>query len=285
MNYKFKIFKPTLVLIGSILLSLGGCQKDEISPLETNNDPQTTNINSKVSGVPAGEATFFGIITSFYKKYTFIGTPKLSIPVVSGASVSNLALERVGIMGSFLAKTSPSSALPSLRAQKIYIAIFGNKEIPSVFPDWPSHLTAENYARGFGPTTSYRVCGLHEGDILKNSFDRNTGESVLVHELSHVVLNFGIEINNSKFKSQVKASYDNAIKNKKWLSTYASTTVEEYWAECVQSYFNVNFEGPVKGDGIHNNINTRVELKKYDPNIYKLIDSLYKGAVLPEGNW
>jgi photosystem II stability/assembly factor-like uncharacterized protein len=58
-----------------------------------------------------------------------------------------------------------------------------------------------------------------------------------------------------------------------WKNTYAATNAGEYWAECVQSYFDCN-NPPNKG--VHNDINTREKLEKYDPEIFQLIDEVFK---------
>ena len=56
----------------------------------------------------------------------------------------------------------------------------------------------------------------------------------------------------------------------KWKDTYAATNIEEYWAEGVQDWFNVNAEVP-KPDGKHNQVNTRKELKAYDRGLYDIL--------------
>jgi hypothetical protein len=284
MKKKLMNYKVVLVLI-VLTLPFGGCQKEEVPFDETGNFEQTIKSNSRVTSLPVGEASYFNIDTNYYKKYTFIGTSNISIPIVSGANVSDLALDRAAILCNLLVRTYPSYALYSLRSQRIYIAIFANNEFPNVLPGWPSNFDASRYGGGFGPTTTFRVCGIHEGDILKNSFDRYPIENIVVHEFSHAIKDFALEIDNSKFKSLVQTNYDNAIKGKKWVNTYAASNSTEYWAECIQSYFNVNTNGPVGGDGVHNEVNTRTELEKYDAGIYKLIDETYKGQVLPAGNW
>lgn len=48
----------------------------------------------------------------------------------------------------------------------------------------------------------------------------------------------------------------------------------EYWAEGVQSYFSVNVERAYT-DSVHNGINTRKELKDYDPDMHDLIQSIF----------
>jgi hypothetical protein len=52
--------------------------------------------------------------------------------------------------------------------------------------------------------------------------------------------------------------------------TYAASNSDEYFAEGVQDWFNVNAERNPP-DGVHNFVNTRAELKTYDPNLYNLL--------------
>ncbi|MEZ5430677.1 MAG: hypothetical protein R3F31_05750 [Verrucomicrobiales bacterium] len=61
--------------------------------------------------------------------------------------------------------------------------------------------------------------------------------------------------------------------------TYAVINKEEYWAEGVQSWFDGNREN----DFEHNQVNTREELKSYDPALAKLLREIFGTApALPE---
>ncbi|MES2763633.1 MAG: hypothetical protein V4677_15570, partial [Bacteroidota bacterium] len=64
------------------------------------------------------------------------------------------------------------------------------------------------------------------------------------------------------------------ITNGLWKNTYAISDFNEYWAEGVQDYFNTNLQA-IPTDGIHNSINTREELKKYDPLLFKFISQYF----------
>lgn len=54
------------------------------------------------------------------------------------------------------------------------------------------------------------------------------------------------------------------------IKTYAGTNYTEYFAEGVQCWFNLNAES-IPANGVHNEINTRSELKAYDPALYAII--------------
>ena len=65
-----------------------------------------------------------------------------------------------------------------------------------------------------------------------------------------------------------------AMDNGLWHQTYAATNYQEYFAEGVQSWFNVNKEADPP-NGIHNFVNIRDELKAYDPVLYELISRYF----------
>ena len=56
-----------------------------------------------------------------------------------------------------------------------------------------------------------------------------------------------------------------------WAGTYASTAHTEYFAEGVQSWFNNNREN----DHDHNHVNTREELKQYDPALAQMLSLIF----------
>lgn len=68
-----------------------------------------------------------------------------------------------------------------------------------------------------------------------------------------------------------------------WAGTYALSNKEEYFAECVQSFFNCNrYADPA--NGIHNSMNRRVKLKAYDPEMYKLLKEYFYEIEIPINN-
>ena len=63
------------------------------------------------------------------------------------------------------------------------------------------------------------------------------------------------------FDDRLEAAYRAATDKGLWKGTYAGSNREEYWAEGVQDWFDNNREN----DALHNHVNTRAELKEYDP--------------------
>ena len=80
------------------------------------------------------------------------------------------------------------------------------------------------------------------------------------------------------FQSRLEGIYNNAIRQGLWRNTYAGSNYIEYFAVGVQCYFDNSAEGPVGGDGIHNNINTRYELYNYDIGLYNIISEVFPCA-------
>lgn len=61
-----------------------------------------------------------------------------------------------------------------------------------------------------------------------------------------------------------------------WKDTYAATNSAEYWAEATQSWFGTNREN----DRLHNHVDTRDEVKEYDPRVARLLSDVYG-----DGEW
>ena len=58
-----------------------------------------------------------------------------------------------------------------------------------------------------------------------------------------------------------------------WRNTYSATDQREYFAEALQSFHNCHTSK--LQPGVHNHINTRAELRNYDPGMYRLLKKVY----------
>jgi hypothetical protein len=70
------------------------------------------------------------------------------------------------------------------------------------------------------------------------------------------------------FDRRLRDTYKKAMARELWKGTYLSTNPSEYWAEGVQAYFDCM--RPQYG------ANTREKLQKYDPDLFALVDEVYK---------
>jgi len=90
-------------------------------------------------------------------------------------------------------------------------------------------------ARGIG---GERMVGSEE-DVLGLPISRYWGETIFVHEFAHNVL-FAIEGADPDLYERVTEAYANALANDLWFEEYTTTTMQEYWAEGTQFWFNSN---------------------------------------------
>ena len=119
-------------------------------------------------------------------------------------------------------------------------------------------------ARGLGGKLS--SCG--EENLLNLKGDRYRQENILIHEFNHAIHQQGLRTVDPTFHTRLKKSYDKAKAAGLWKGTYVIENPSEYWAEGAQAYFDCM--RPQFG------ANTREKLQKYDPDLFALVDEVYK---------
>ena len=150
------------------------------------------------------------------------------------------------------------------------------KNLDKDFP-LPGGESWDARARGLGATPFIPLGSGAEENILCYQSDRYLGEDILLHEFAHTVLIMGVQFADSGFRNRLTTAYNAALSKGLWANTYADDTVDEYWAEGVQDYYNTNIQA-IPSNGIHNEINTRAELKTYDPSLFALIQEIFGTA-------
>jgi hypothetical protein len=121
-------------------------------------------------------------------------------------------------------------------------------------------------ARGMaGPLTS----GAAE-DLLGLKSSRYYGETIFVHEFSHDIL-AAIRAVDPALSKQVDEAYAHALEAGLWKDEYASTSVDEYWAEGTQFWFDSNKLAAFEGRQILNH----TDLAGYDPALYAVLGEAY----------
>ncbi len=121
-------------------------------------------------------------------------------------------------------------------------------------------------ARGMaGPLTS----GAAE-DLLGLRSSRYFGETIFVHEFSHNIL-AAIRVVDPALSRKVDAAYAHALKSGLWKDEYAFTSVDEYWAEGTQFWFDSNKLAVFDGRRILGH----ADLAAYDPALYAALGEAY----------
>lgn len=109
-----------------------------------------------------------------------------------------------------------------------------------------------------------------EEDLLGRRSSRYWGETIFVHEFSHDVL-AAVRAVDPALSRQIDAAYAHALAKGLWKDEYASTTVDEYWAEGSQFWFDSNRLAVFDGRQILNHD----DLAAYDPALYAVLGQAY----------
>jgi len=137
-------------------------------------------------------------------------------------------------------------------------------------------LPAKQYwdrrARGLGGTRSDPLTSCGEENLLNLKGDPYRGENILIHEFAHIIMNVAIRNLEPDTHEKITELWKSARDEGLWKNTYAITDDNEYFAECVQSWFDCN----AKNNAAHNDIDTREKLKKYDPRMAELLEQVFR---------
>jgi len=208
-------------------------------------------------------------LDAFYAKHVSAN----GYPVVASAKVRDHALlEAAYLINMMLAKR------PDVRDAMIKsgsrLIVMAHDEYTTDVPEH-AHLRPKRFwdrrARGLGGSRTDPVCSCGEENLLAFEGDPYHQESILIHEFAHNIHLRGMVNVDETFDARVKKAYDDALAAGLWKGKYASTNHHEYFAEGVQSWFDNNR----KPDHDHNHVDTRVELKRYDPALAALCEEVF----------
>ena len=110
-----------------------------------------------------------------------------------------------------------------------------------------------------------------EENLLNYRGDPYSTENILIHEFGHGIQGVGLSAVDPTFGRRLRKAYHDAKEKGLWKGTYAGSNSSEYWAEAVQSWFDTNRQN----DSQHNHVDTRAELKAYDPEVAKLCNEVF----------
>lgn len=216
-------------------------------------------------------------LDSFYKKYSNVN----GIHIISSQRVPDSAFVKACEIIDFMTSGLPKELLEQMVKVNTRVGIMARYEGTTDIPDH-AHLandTTLNWdvrARGLGGTLRLPLTTCAEENLLCYQIDKYHAEDILIHEFAHTIHGVGIIPLDENFNDLLQQKLDAAMSAGKYKNTYAATNIWEYWAEGVQNWFNVNAEVE-NTDGKHNWVNTRHDMKKYDPDLYEII-----GLYFPE---
>jgi len=205
----------------------------------------------------------------FYRRYVSAG----GLPIVSSDEVSPYALlEAQHLIDRML--DGRDDIRRQLVKNKVRFSIMATTEMTTAIPEHAT-LTPGKYwdrrARGLGATKHRPSVSCGEENLLRYRGDPYFEESILLHEFAHAIHHMALVDLDETFDARLKETYEAAIKAGLWKGKYAATNRAEYWAEGAQSWFDDNRED----DHDHNHVNTRKELREYDPGLAALCEEVF----------
>jgi alpha-glucosidase len=209
----------------------------------------------------------------FYKKYMNVN----GIHVISSWRVPDSCFYAAYVSIKGLTDMLPPQVMQSLTSRNTRIGIMARYEGTTDIPEH-AYLAADTSlnwdvrARGLGGSLDNPMSTCAEENILAYQIDKYHAEDILIHEFAHTIHFVGIAPVFPDFEGELQTALDAALAEGKWANVYAATNIAEYWAEGVQNWFDVNAEvDNDAGDGKHNKVNTREELRRYDHRLYAIL--------------
>lgn len=217
----------------------------------------------------------------FYTKYVNSN----GIHIVSSRCVPDSCLVQVHKTIYAMTSMLPAEVLEAMTRVNTRVAVMARYEGTTDIPEhaYLASDTTLNWnlrARGLGGELEFPLTSCAEENVLAYQIDKYHAEDILIHEFAHSIHLIGIKQVYPGIDDEIKTLMNQAVEAGRFADTYAIDTFEEFWAEGVQNWFNVNAEVPVP-DGKHNWVNTREDMKAYDPDLYALIARYFPETDVP----
>jgi hypothetical protein len=218
----------------------------------------------KVTEIPEAVVKKYKLDTTFYKKHL----DYKGFSILSSANVSDEGLYEARYLIHNLLRER-EDILKAMINSGCRFMVMSPKEMTTDVPEQrrlknDPKTNWDTRARGLGGKLS--SCG--EENLLNLKGDRYKQENILIHEFNHAIHQQGLRVVDPTFNGRLKKAYDNAKSTGLWKGTYLMENPAEYWAEAAQAYFDCM--RPQFG------ANTREKLQKYDPDLFSLVDEVYK---------
>jgi len=233
------------------------------------------------SATPSAPPAELGL-DPFYERYVDAG----GVPIVGSARVPDAAFRVALHVLENMLRDRPCYR-EALRRTGVRVALLAPGEESTDVPEfadlneaWPGTDWGER-ARGLGANYSRPVVMAPAENLSRELGDAYEGESVLVHEFAHTLLNISVAelAAGPWFRARMERQYQRAVRAGLWEDTYAQSHPDEYWAEGVQSWVGHRLSAEVP-DGVRGPVDTRAELWAYDPALASLI-----AEVVPAHEW
>ena len=107
-------------------------------------------------------------------------------------------------------------------------------------------------------------------NLLAIPGSRYFGQNILVHEFSHAIL-YAMQRADPALHARIRRAYDHARRAGLWEGEYAAVTIDEYWAEGTQIWFNTAMVARPRGAEIL----SPADLERHDPQLHAALAAAY----------
>ncbi len=234
----------------------------------------TTTTTSTTTMLPTSDCSVESIGTDddFYRKTC----EQSNMAIVASESVEDIAMEAAATRMAGLLSERRDLA-DSVAASIDGVAVIGRDQRITDLPEFEDLYTIHpgtdwhRLGRSFPGTEEIPVAVGAEENLLCLESDRYEGEDMFLRDFGWTIRRFGIAIVDHDLDRDIEMAYGRAIAANLWVDTVAEVNSDMYWAEGVQSFFDANNEETDEKDQIHNHVDTRDELRAYDPFLYELL--------------
>jgi hypothetical protein len=256
-----------------------------IGELVTTDAPPTTTTSTTIATTtttipePECKVGTVGTDEDFYRT----SCEQAGITIAASELIAPSALEAAADrMGALLA-VRPEFAT-AVAASIKQVSIIGRDQRITALPEFEDLYSIHpgtdwnRLGRSFPGTEEIPVAAGAEENLLCLESDRHEGEDMFVRDFGWTIRRFGIAAADPSLDRSIEDAYIRAIAADLWRNTVAEVNSDQCWAEGVQSFFDVNKEEKDEKDQVQNQIDTREELRVYDPFLYELLVEVFGDA-------
>ena len=238
----------------------------------------STTSSTTTTTIPQSECTVRSVGTDedFYRKTC----DETGVAIVAAEPTVAGALEAAADRMTVMLSARPDIA-GAVASSIDHIALIGRDQRITTLPEFEELYSTHpgtdwnRLGRSFPGTKEVPVPAGAEENLLCLESDRYAGEDMFVRDFGWSIRRFGIATVDPSLDRDIEDAYNRAIAADLWRNTVAEVNSDMYWAEGVQSFFDVNNEEKDEKDQIHNQVDTRDELRAYDPFLYSLLVEVF----------
>jgi hypothetical protein len=199
------------------------------------------------------------------------------IPIIGSDKVSDYAFLECAYTLDHMLMNSPKRVKDALIFSRVRMGIISVVQYTMDIPENQSRRNMQPVQAAFQDRRSRGLGGLPlatcaEENLLNLRSDPYRAENITIHEFSHTVASSMRRVDPAWYE-HLRDTYNQAMSEGLFASSYSATNEQEYWAEGAQAWFDCAAQR--KDPTVHSGIWNRDQLKAYDPRLAKLLADIY----------